>query len=430
MLEYQCPHCKTTLKVPERFAGSTGTCRKCKNTITIEVEVAPKARNGHKNGDTPRPVRPPDLVALHLVTGGSSSRRDSIIEIGASKFSLDGSERDSFWSFANPGGPISSSVTEKTGITDDMVAAAAFPLEAVREFCAWAGPNAILFSEQAHTQAKFLCSAFLREDVEPIEGLIVDVCSWAEQLEIRAPEYRLRPLLGAIGYSALPGHRAMECARALSVLIAHLLKKEGAALPKDDEDAGVWSMLRGKRAEDTADPRLYKRIRNLADTLEEACGKNFHMREVFDRRRQTSTPRTGGGAPTPMILHMPEWYAEKKKYLYETKENGNGGDDALHVVETDGDRLWAIVMREAAKSHDPDEQRKLLLKAVSLGARDPWPYERLTGFFIKMHDYHSAQKVCQRYFDGDIWRTPKFVDSSWRLLDRMERLERRISGAA
>jgi hypothetical protein len=88
------------------------------------------------------------------------------------------------------------------------------------------------------------------------------------------------------------------------------------------------------------------------------------------------------------------------------------------------------VLREASKSHDPDEQRKLLLKAVSLGARDPWPYERLIGFFIKMHDYHSAQKVCQRYFDGDVWRTPRFVDSSWRLLDRMERLERRISGAA
>lgn len=427
MLEYQCPHCKAVLKVPERFVGSTGTCRKCKATITIEIEVVP----ARKSGDTPRPARPPDLIALHLVATGSSSRRDSIIEIGASKFALDGSERDSFWSFANPGGPLSSSVVEKTGITDDMVAAAAFPLEAVREFCAWAGPNAILFCESAHNQAKFLCSAFLREDVEPHDGLVIDVCSWAEQLEIRAPEYRLRPLLSAIGYSALPGHRAMECARALSVLIAHLLKKEAAALPKDDDDSGRWNLLRGKRAEDLADPRMYKRIRKLALTLEDACGKQFHMRDAFDKRRTTSTPRSNGATPTPMVLHMPEWYEEKKKYLYETKENGNGADDEAQPTEVDGgDRLWAIVMREAAKSHDPEEQRKLLLKAVSLGARDPWPYERLTGFFIKMHDYYSAQKVCQRYFDGDLWRTPKFVDSSWRLLDRMERLERRISGAA
>jgi DNA polymerase III epsilon subunit-like protein len=424
MLDYKCPHCNAVLKVPERFAGSTGTCRKCKNTIKIEVDAAAK------NGDAPGPVRPPDLIALHLVTTGPSSRRDSIIEIGASKFALDGSERDSFWSFANPGGPLSSSVKEKTGITDDMVAAAAFPLEAVREFCSWAGPNTILFSESAHNHAKFLCAAFLREDTEPEDGLIVDVCSWAEQLEIRAPEYRLRPLLGAIGYSALPGHRAMESARALSVLIAHLLKKEAAALPKDEDDAGVWNLLRGKRADD-ADPRLFKRVRELAMSVEDACGKHFHMRDAFDKRRKTSTPRNGAGAPTPMILHMPEWYEEKKKYLYETKENGNGGEAEAEPAELDSsDRLWAIVMREAAKSHDPDEQRKLLLKAVSLGARDPWPYERLTGFFIKMHDYHSAQKVCQRYFDGDLWRTPRFVDSSWKLLDRMERLERRISGAA
>jgi len=137
-----------------------------------------------------------------------------------------------------------------------------------------------------------------------------------------------------------------------------------------------------------------------------------------------------GNTPTPMILHMPERYEEKKRVLVETKEqqNGNGIEEPPPLAE--GDRPWADAVKEATKSHDPDVQRNLLLKAVTLGARDPWPYERLTGFFIKMHDYHSAQKVCQRYFDGDLWRIPRFVDSSWRLLDRMERLERRISGAA
>ncbi len=421
MIEYQCPHCKTVLKVPERFAGSTGKCRKCGNTITIEVAAV------KKSGDTPRPARPPDLIAIHLVTTGPSSRRDSIIEIGAVKFNLDGSQRDSFWSFANPDGPLSSTVAERTGITNDMLAAAPFPFEAIKDFHEWAGPHAILFSEQAQTEARFFCASFLREDIEPPPGMIVDVCSWAEQLEIRAPEYRLRPLLGAIGYSKMPDHRAMESAQAIVALVAHLLTKESASLPKEEE-AGVWNMLRGRRADESADPRLYKRLHILAKDLEDACGTNFRVREQFNQRKTTRRSNGGASTPTPMILHMPEWYEEKKRVLYETKEKGNGSGDGHSSDEEDGD--WARALREASKSHDPDEQRQLLLKAVSLGARDPWPYERLTGFYIKMHDYHSAQKVCQRYFDGDIWRTPKFIDSSWRLLDRMERLERRIAGAA
>ena len=130
-----------------------------------------------------------------------------------------------------------------------------------------------------------------------------------------------------------------------------------------------------------------------------------------------------------MILHMPEWYEEKKRAIEAVLSAGEAREQAVATLNAE-DEAWAQAMVDATKSHDPDEQRKLLMLAVSLGARDPWPYERLTGFFIKSRDYLSAQKVCQRYFDGDVWKQPRHADSSWKLLDRMEKLERRLTGAA
>ena len=35
MIEYQCPHCANVLQIPEQYAGKTGTCAKCKASITV-----------------------------------------------------------------------------------------------------------------------------------------------------------------------------------------------------------------------------------------------------------------------------------------------------------------------------------------------------------------------------------------------------------
>lgn len=430
MVEYQCPHCKTLLKVPERFVGSRGTCRNCRNTITIEVG---NVRNGNGNGNgaanTPRPVRTPVLIALHLVVTGPTSRKDSIIEVGALKVGFDGTQQDQFWSFAHPDVPIAPATTERTGITSDMIAAAPSALDVLNDLFAWAGPNAIFFTDHAHLHAKFLCAAYYRENIEPPDGRIVDVCNWAEQLEIRAPEYRLRALLGAIGLSSMPSHRATEMVDGIAQLMAHLLQKEVERMPKQD-DARARRAL-GKR-DSSADPRLIDRMHAIAFSFDQTCGPKFHMREVFEERRRQRNGNghpPAAGMPTPLILHMPEWYIEKKRIIDEALASALPAPNELPALEPE-DEKWAQALVEATKSHDPDEQRTLLLRAVSLGARDPWPYERLTGVFIKSKDYLSAQKVCQRYFDLELWKHPRNADSSKRLLERMEKLERRLSGAA
>lgn len=424
MLEYQCPHCKTLLKIPEQFIGSTGTCRTCRKSITIEISPS---GNGSKNSEA---ERPPTLIALHIESTGASSRKDNIVEFAAIKIAPDGRELDTYWTFANPDGPIPEKIIERTGITNDMVAAAPFPFEVVQEWFEWAGDNFIAFTDHGHYHAKFLCATLLREDIEPPTGRIIDVEAWAEQLEIRAPEYRLRPLLAAIGHAEVPNHRAMDCARGIASLAAHLIDLEAGRLPKQKDDSGVWNKLLGKHADDSPDPRLYRRLLEVATPLEEMCGARFHAREAFvERRRMKQSAGDGrnGGTPSPLVIHMPEWYDEKKKAL-EACMDSEDGDGRASLTEED--QAWTQALMAATKTEDPNDQRKHLMKAVTLGARDPWPYERLSGFFIKAKDYHSAQKVCQRYFEGDAWTVPRHADSSWRLLERLEKLERKIAGVS
>ena len=427
MLEFECPHCKTVLQIPEQFAGSTGTCRKCRNSITIDIKPAAGAGNGH---DTPFPSRRPTLIVFHLEVTGPASRKDTIIELGAIKIDGFGNQVDTFWSLANPDEPIPEKIIERTSITNDMVAASPFAFEVVKDWFDWAGPNAIFLCDHARFHSKFICATLLREDIIPPVGRAIDVVHWAEDLAIPATEYKLRPLLDAIGYSGPSSHRAMDACQGLRALVQRLLELEQGRLPKQEE-ANLIGKLFGKKAAPEVDPRIYKKLNSVAATLDDMCGKGFYAREKYDERQKLRAHGDNGSdtlASSPLI-HMPEWYQEKKRHLASSHQDAPPENQERTDLGPD-DALWTEVLMAATESHDAEEQRKLLMKAVSLGARDPWPYERLTGFYIRAHDYESAQRICQKYFEGDIWDSPRFSESSIRLLDRMEKLERRLAGVA
>ncbi|MCH7799601.1 MAG: 3'-5' exonuclease, partial [Planctomycetes bacterium] len=250
MLEFQCPHCKTVLRIPEQFAGSTGTCRNCKSSITIDIKSSAAPENGQ---DTPFPARRPTLVIFHLEVTGPASRKDNIIELGAIKIDANGKQLDTFWSLSNPDEPIPENIIERTNITNDMVAASPFSFEVVKDWFEWIGPNAILLCDHARFHAKFICATLLREDMVPPQGRIVDVIHWAEDLRIPAPEYKLHPLLDAIGYSGPSAHRAMDSCHGLRALVQHLLSIELGRLPRQ-EQANLIGKLFGKKASTEADP--------------------------------------------------------------------------------------------------------------------------------------------------------------------------------
>ncbi len=429
MLEFQCPHCKTILHIPEEFVGSTGTCKNCRNSITIDLSPAKAQGNGQ---DVALAAGRPTLVVFRAEVTGPASRKDSIIELAAIKIDGMGQQLDTFWLLANPDEPIPEKIVERTKITNDMVAASPFSFEVVKDLFDWVGPNAILFTDHAHFHSKFVCASLYREDMVPPHARVVDVVHWAEDLEVPAQEYKLRPLLDAIGYSGPSAHRAMDSCRGLLAIVQFLLKIELGRLPRQEqEDVGVLGKLLGKKHAQEVDHRIFGKIFSMATTLDEMCGRNFYAKEKYEeRQRLRERSGNGGSGPgTSLVIHMPEWYREKKRMLQASQQELSVPADEPSDIGPE-DAPWTEALVAATESKDAKEQHEYLMKAVSLGARDPWPYERLTANFIRTHDYQSAQQICQKYFEGETWRHAVHAESSLKLLQRMEKLERKLAGVS
>ena len=429
MLEFQCPQCKTILHIPEEFVGSTGTCRNCRNSITIDLSPGKAQDNGD---DLTLPAGRPTLVVFRAEVTGPASRKDSIIELAAIKVDGTGRQLDTFWSLANPDEPIPEKIVERTNITNDMVAASPFSFEAVKDWFDWMGPNAILFTDHAHFHSKFVCASLYREEMVPPHARIIDVVHWAEDLKVPAQEYKLRPLLDAIAYSGPSGHRAMDSCQGLLAIVQHLLKIELGRLPRQEqEDVGVIGKLLRKKHVQEIDDRIFGKLLSMTATLDEMCGRNFYAKEKYEERERIRERSGNGdsGPDTSLVIHMPEWYREKKRMLQESHpELPRPADEPSDIGPEDAP--WTEALVAASESEDAEKRHEYLMKAVSLGARDPWPYERLTATFIRTRDYRSAQQVCQKYFEGETWRQPVHAESSLKLLQRMEKLERKLAGVS
>lgn len=424
MLDFQCPYCQTILHIPEQFVGSTGTCRNCRKSITIEVK--PESHTG----DTPLLTVRPTLVVFHAEMTGPTSRQDNIIELAAIKIDGTGRQLDTFWSLANPDAQIAEKIIERTNITNDMVAQSPFSFEVVKDWFDWIGPNAILLADHAHFHSKFVCATMYREDMLPGEAHIIDVVHWAEDLDVPTQEYKFRPLLDALGYSGPRTHRAMDSCQGVLAIVQHLLKLELGRLPRQAE-VGVLGKLLGKKNAPEVDDRLYLKLNSIAATLSDMCGRNFYARDKYEDRVQRRE-RGGNGhseaADSQAKGHMPEWYGERKRLLNSFRNSGQTQDDTPRDIGPN-DGPWTEALMAATQCHDQEEQRTHLMKAISLQARDPWPYERLTGFFIRARDYESAQRICEKYFEGEVWKTPRFAESSLKILHKMEKLEQKLAEA-
>jgi DNA polymerase III epsilon subunit-like protein len=433
MLEFQCPHCKEVLAIPEQFIGSKGTCRKCKQSIFIEqqdMHDTSKEFNAYA-GD-----KNPTLIVLHLESTGPSSRKCNIIEIAGIKIDIRGREIDTFWTFCNPDQPIPEKIQARTGISDDMVAQAPYPYEVIKEWFEWTGPHSLFLCDHPHFHAKFLCTPLLREDIEPPVARTVGIEDLAKNYKLPTAEYKLRPLLDSIGHPLKPGHhRALETCQGIRSLIQILQKKEEELIPMNSGGT-VFGKLLHKTDNAKVEQQLYDKLLTQSNDLNAMCGADFHARDSYESRKNqpaktngtNGNPRKAMPSPVPYMMHMPEWYAEKKRLIESSYHNPDLFDEEK-FRDTQNDAKWEYVLLEASQIHNIDEKRRYFLEAISLGAKDPWPYEQLTGFYIKSKDYKSAQRICERFFETDSWKFPKNAGTSLKLLDRLERLEKKLSHA-
>ena len=79
------------------------------------------------------------------------------------------------------------------------------------------------------------------------------------------------------------------------------------------------------------------------------------------------------------------------------------------------------------KEHKRTEgEIRILETAISSSSIMPYCYERLAILYSKQKNYKRAYEVCMKWFDSGFWKIPNSSTSSLHLLDRLEKLERKI----
>ncbi|MBQ6264581.1 MAG: PolC-type DNA polymerase III [Clostridia bacterium] len=168
-----------------------------------------------------------EFVVFDVETTGLRTGYDRITEIGAVRYK-NGMERDSFSTFVNPERPIPREVTEKTGISDDMVARAPKEGEAVRKFIEFCG-SAVLVAHNAQFDTGMINAACARNNIE-FSYSFIDTLLLTQMLvdntdkNIKLKNYKLDSISDYFKLPKFNHHRAADDAFALERIFEQLIK--------------------------------------------------------------------------------------------------------------------------------------------------------------------------------------------------------------
>ncbi|MBI3241724.1 MAG: DEAD/DEAH box helicase [Chloroflexi bacterium] len=165
------------------------------------------------------------FVALDLETTGLDPDRDTIIEIGAVKFTAKRIEGE-YSTLINPGRPIPKFIENLTGISDAMVAKAPLLREALPKLVEFVG-DGIIVGHSIKFDLGFLHKQRLFKDNNSL-----DTYDLAAVLMPAAGRYSLGALAQATGIILPATHRALDDARVSQALYRKLFER-ALALPLD-----------------------------------------------------------------------------------------------------------------------------------------------------------------------------------------------------
>ncbi len=165
----------------------------------------------------------PSIVSIDIETTGLDSHSDSIIEIGAVRFS--GSRVESEWTtLINPGRPIPSFISQLTGITNDMVRNAPPVKAVIQDLANFVGDLPVV----GHN-IRFDLS-FLQQHGILLQNEALDTYELASVLMPTASRYNLGALGQNLGILLPATHRALDDARVTHGIFTQLVD-EGMRLP-------------------------------------------------------------------------------------------------------------------------------------------------------------------------------------------------------
>ena len=178
------------------------------------------------------------LVALDLETTGLNQDKDTIIEVGAVRFQIDGTILDEYQTLVNPGRTLAFRISQLTGIDNAMLAQAPSWWDVRDEVAAFIG-DAPVVGHNVMFDVNFLRS----HGVHP-SGPLLDTFDLATVLMPGLSRYNLGSIADALDVRLEDAHRALHDARATALVFARLLER-GILLPRPVHQA-IARLLKGK----------------------------------------------------------------------------------------------------------------------------------------------------------------------------------------
>lgn len=102
--------------------------------------------------------------------------------------------------------------------------------------------------------------------------------------------------------------------------------------------------------------------------------------------------------------------------------------EKMNKIDSQGDpwTKYNSISDQLKKDGDIDGEIDLLNEAVSNEVYTPSTYERLSKLYEEKKDFLNAYNICKKWFELDYWKLPNTSTGSLRILDRMEKLEKKI----
>ncbi len=163
------------------------------------------------------------FVVFDIETTGLSAVNDVITEIGAVVVE-NGEVTGSYNTFVNPGRPLSPEIVRLTGITDDMLADAPHPDDAIREFLAFVDGRVLVAHNGHDFDMRFIRAAAHRAGIA-CDVPDIDTLPLAQALYPGLSSYRLDNVAKHLEIPPFQHHRATDDAKALADIFRCMLQE-------------------------------------------------------------------------------------------------------------------------------------------------------------------------------------------------------------
>ncbi|MGE0598080.1 MAG: helicase C-terminal domain-containing protein [Dehalococcoidia bacterium] len=158
-------------------------------------------------------------VAIDLETTGLDPERDRIIEVGATRFDLNGKELDTLSYVVNPGREVPAFIERFTGVTNEMTARGPKIASVRPELERFVGKSVVV----GHNVGFDL--NYLRKEGVQLTAKAVDTAGLARYLLPTLQGHGLMEVAGALGIEAGDHHRALSDARTAAAVFVGLVRR-------------------------------------------------------------------------------------------------------------------------------------------------------------------------------------------------------------